>query len=443
MNRLAILVVLAAVSVAAGAGCRERAAGPVPAAAQGPDVLGQLPGLAATGDRRLLAELARITDENGTPERLLTPAIPDDRNVAAALSGLLPPGRARALLEQSDALVPAGRFRFSPIELEKAIRFRSRLARQHEQIRLALKRPSCDFGLRFDQGLRADLEFVDVVRLGARLEAFSAAESLAGGDFDGAIESLGRILRLAACLAGEKHPTPRLQATAVRREALALLGGICAHSKVTLEHLAQLDRLIQGHLAAWPPDALAWIGDRALGMYAYELVRAGRCAELLTEEEIARLKQQCILEEFPAAAARIVNQDELFYLEAMRKIVEACARPYHERIAVFQAIAADGKRKQREPDYPLVAVRLLLRDVQRGQQVQARDRACCEVWAVALAVALGRKPPGEAISPLSGKPYRVIRREERIEVRDGDADGAGDASAAVVRDLTPSGATHY
>ena len=89
MNRLAILVVLAAVSVAAGAGCRERAAGPVPAAAQGPDVLGQLPGLAATGDRRLLAELARITDENGTPERLLTPAIPGAyRTTKAAMSGL-------------------------------------------------------------------------------------------------------------------------------------------------------------------------------------------------------------------------------------------------------------------------------------------------------------------------------------------------------------------
>jgi len=445
MIRPTSFVLLAALGAAAVSGCREQPAGPVSAGPVSPasadaDELGKLPGLSQTGDRRLLAERARIIEEAGTPEQLLRPGIAEAENAAAVLAGLFPPGRARALLEQSDELLPDGRYRLNPIELERAIRFRIRLAREHEQVRQALGRFQCRFELRYDLGLRADLGFIDVVRLGARLEGFSAAEWLAGGDLNAAIDSIGRILRLAACLAEEKHPTTRLQAAAVRREGLALLGRIVEHRTLALEHLKRLEPMMREHLAAWAPDAHAWIGDRALGMYAYELVRAGRCRELLTDEEIDRFRQEGILDELPAAAARAANDDELFYLQAMRSVVDACRRPYFQRIAVFEAIDRDGRQKEREPDYPLVAVRLLLPDVPQGHLVQARDRAACEVWALALGLAVGRDAPGEQISPVSGRAYRVVRQEGRIEVRD-PADQGEPPLAAVVPDLAPSGPT--
>jgi hypothetical protein len=421
----ALGVVLAAaltLGAVAGGGCGRRAT-PEGSRRQLAESFGQLPGLRETPDPRLQAELARIVEEKATPALLSRCEIPDDENVATGLAGLFAESEIESISKRSSDLFPHGEFRFDPGRLQRAIRFRQGYEAQRQAARQALHRPGCCLHVQYRAGFAADLSLIDVVRVCARLEAFHAAESLARDDVAAAIDSLGCMFRLAACLAAEKHPTARLQGALLREEALAVLQAIVEHPElsrpaVTGEQLARLYTLVEKQLEAWPPDADAWIGDRALGMHAYELVRAGRLSELLTEEEIVQFAAEGILDDLPAEAQRNVNGDEAFYLEAMRKIIEGCRRPYYRRTEVFASIREDLHGDRTSPDFPLVAGRLLLVDIRKGHALQARDRARCEPWALALAAAAGLKPPEYRISPLSGQPYKVLREDGLVSASD-------------------------
>jgi hypothetical protein len=180
--------------------------------------------------------------------------------------------------------------------------------------------------------------------------------------------------------------------------------------------LAALAAVTRDQLNTWPDDAGAWIGDRALGMHAYELVRAGLLGELLTEEEIERFEAEKILDQLPAAAMRNVNRDELYYLLAMRKVIEGCKRPFFERRSVLAEIADDLQAKRDSLEFPVVAGRILLVDLEGGHAIQAADRARVEAWALALSLAAGDEPSGLEISPLTGKKYLVEREAGVIRV---------------------------
>jgi len=437
-----------ALSVPATTGCR-RSATEEESRRRMAEAYGRLPGLTETPDPELRAELARIVEEKATPELLTRPEIPDEENVAAGLAGLFEPLKIEdpdpgEIFNQSSAILPQGEFRFDPTGLERAIRFRGRYEAQRQAARESLYRPGCNFGVQYVAGFAADSSFVDVVRICARLEAFHAAESLARDDVAAAIESLGSMFRWAVCLGAEKQAMARLEAAFVRLEALAVLQAIVGHPEIsrptiTLEQLGRLYAMVGDPLKAWPPDADAWIGDRALGMHAYELVRAGRLVELLTEEEIKRFAAEEILRELPGAARRNVNQDELYYLEAMRTIIEACAEPYDKRRDVFESIRQDLHQKRNSPQFPLVAGRLLLVDIEKGHAVQARDRASCEAWALGLAVASGNKRPPYQVSPLSGGEYEVIREDGRVTVGGISQDELPGTPPVIVPDLAGKG----
>lgn len=430
--------ILVALSVLCGSGCRQNRDGEELRRRAAED-FGRLPGLRESPHPKLREELARIVDEAGTPELLAGTELPDDVNAAAGLKGLFAPSKLPSILETSGEILPPGDFKLSPTRLERAIRFRRQHESQRRQAREALKRPKCSFPIQHELGFAAELGFADAVRICARLEAFQAAEGLAGNDLAAAIESLGSMFRLAACLAAEKHPTVRVEAAFVRAEARRVLQAIVAHPEIqrpqiTRPQLEQLDALIREQLKTWPDDADAWIGDRALGMVAYELVRAGRLADLLTEEEAARFEEEGILAELPAAARQVVNEDELYYLEAMRRIIDACRHPYYKRAAVFEAIREQLHEQRNSPEFPVVAARLLLPGVEKGHAIQARDRASCEAWALALAQAAGRQAPPYQISPLTGSRYEIVSDAGLIAVHEAGGAGSG-RPMAVVPDL--------
>ena len=438
MRPTAILLVV--LFAAPAGGCRDRRDAKEPAAATA-ESFGSLPGLRETPDAELQGELARIVEEGGTPQQLAHIELAPEKNVAVGLARLFLPTRVAATFEQSSDIFPQGRFAFNPVRLQKAIEFRRKYEGQQKRARKALERPECRFDIRYQAGFEADLGFIDVVRTCARLEAFGAAESLADDDPDAAIEAIKYMLRMAACLAAEKHVTCRLEAAFLRIEALAVIEAAVEHPDITREHLQKLHALVDGQLTAWPADADAWIGDRALGMHAYELVRAGRLADLLTPAEIRQFSEEDILEELPAAARRTVNADELYYLRTMRRIIDACSRPYYARAEMFERIRQDLQEKRNAPDFPVVAARLLLIDVEKGQAIQARDRALCEAWALALALAAGRDRPDYRLNPVSGEPYEVDRRQGVVTVSDVLPGDAPDDPTVLVPDLaegTPS-----
>jgi len=354
---------------------------------------------------KLRDELARIEEEGGTPELLSRRAIADELNVAAGLRELFPEDQVASIREKSRSIFPPGRFEFNPIQLQKAIHFRTKYDQQRLKAREALKRPECRFDIPFTDGLLVELRFVPVVHLCADLEAYRAAESLSEGKLDEAAESLGYMLRLASCLGAEKCALTRLHAAQIRTKAFGVLQAVVKHPAIEQKHLERLRDMVDEQLESWPDDAWAWIGERSSGLHFYAMVADGLLEDLLTEEQKGRFDAQSEREEFAATAKRTVETDVLYYLETMRKIIESCRQPYCLREDLFDAISEELQQRRNAADFPLVAGRLLLPDIRQQHADQAQDRANWEGWALALALATGRPLPPHTINPLTGKEY--------------------------------------
>ena len=425
-------LILALLAVLAG-GCQRQQ--PQPSGQLDPDDYGELPGLKATPNAKLRDELARIAEEDGTPELLSKTTIAEGDNVAAGLAGLFPDHKVQSILEESQRLFPPGEFELDPTQLRKAIELRKKYDAQRLKARDALGRPQCDFGIRFKAGFLAELKFIDVVRICAHLEAFRAAEALSDGELAEAVESLRLMFRLASCLGAEKHVDARLAAAFIRGEAFRVLQTVVQDGHARRKHLQQLYEAVRRQLTAWPHDADAWIGERALGLHAYEMARDGTLISLLTPEEIERFGKEGILEELTAAGVQSINRDELYYLEAMRKIIESCSQPYYLRAALFDSIGNDLQQRQNTADFPLVAARLLLPDIRKAQAMQAQDRANWEAWAVALALATRGEMPPYKLNPLTGEKYRQFNYDDRIVVANFGSGKDGDDPSITVPNL--------
>lgn len=419
---------------------------------------GRLPGLKRTSLEKLQNELARVVEQQGTPElldgvRLVSERTfadrqpsskcsltPDALNVAAGLADAFPKKTLQSLQDAADKHFPRGRFEFNALQLRAATGFLLRHQKEFLKARRALQRPKCDFGIKHIRGFGNDVSFMDRTRLAGRLEAFAAAESLFLDDnIEAAIRAMQNMLQWAQHLGNEKHASARLQAGMLRAEAFGVLQAVVLHPRCQKKDLDRLHEIIHKHLAEWPRDADAWIGDRALGMHCYEIVRDGGIAGLLTPEEVKEFTSTGSLLELSAAAKAIADEDELFYLCAMRKVIESCKLPYYQRANVAEEILDEAAAKSDSPDYPLVADRLLLPNINHGLRMQAADRALAESWAVGLETAIGR-PASYTVNPLTGKKYRISPGKQQVSVLEHD-DGGDKAKATVVVPRGSAGAS--
>ena len=396
---------------------------------------GSLPYLKTTRDQRLADELARIVEEGGTPEQL---TVDDDSDtVGAALKMLFSKDELPGIVMESDELMPPREFEFDAKQLKHASDFRKRYNAQRLEAREALKQPQPNLAIRFVAGFSADTSVIDVVRVCVRLEAFDAAEMLAAGKVGGAIGSVEQMLALAQCLASAKHLDSRLHAAYLRAEAMAVMQAIVMHEKTTREDLKALLRIVQVQLQNWTDDAAAWIGERAIGLHTYELVREGALLILLTEQEIDEFQREGDLRALALSARRNADRDQLYYLETMRQVIESCQRPPHSRLPLFESIQQELQQRRGSPDFPFVAGRLLLTQLAAAHAIQSRDRANWEAWALALATATGQNLP-QQINPLTGKPFEVAREDSLIVVS-GIVPGPGaDRIRVYVPDLSKS-----
>ncbi len=377
---------------------------------------GRLPGLRQSPLEPLQDELARVVDEGGTPEQLAAVEVDPEDNVAAALESLFPPNQIADLLDRSRRLFPEAGFVFDAQRLGLAVAFRTVHEPQRAAAREALRRPHCRLSLAHLEGPAASLAIIDVFRIVGRLEAFLAAEALAEGDADAAAESLAVMFRLATHLGAERHLVSRLQAGQLRAEAFALLGALAVEEQVTPQRMTRLANVVDDQLGQWPSDAEATIGDRAEGLFLYELVRAGHAADLLTDRERERLGAAGLLTDLATFTRERVDADQLFYLRAMRRIVDASARPFYQRRRVFAEIRDELAGTETTTEYPLVAGEMLLADLERAHGLLAADRALCEAWALALARARGAEAPPYRVNPLTGAAYEVLERAGWVSV---------------------------
>lgn len=385
----------------------------------------ELPGLRASEHPELRAELLRLVEERATPALLGGGKVPPERNAALPLVDLFAEDELEVLLTQTRELASRGGLPLVGDDLKRGRTFLQRYAAQRARALEALNRPECDLALDHTAGAMLDLSPVFTLRIGARLEAFAASDALEKCDVARTIRSIDAMLRYAACLAGEKNIVARMEGAYVRAEALGIVNFLLHGCEASDSDLEMLYRLVARELASWPDDAEPWIGDRAMGLHTYEVIRDGHVLLLLDDEEEQELRREGLLRGLQRADADAMDRDELFYLQAMRRIIDGCPQPFHQRRAALADIRQQIHQVRGTEDEPVVASRLLLNDVERGQYVQAHDRALCEAWALALARLAGLERPPLEINPLTGTPYEIGEQEGLLMVRPIEGHGTG------------------
>jgi hypothetical protein len=136
----------------------------------------------------------------------------------------------------------------------------------------------------------------------------------------------------------------------------------------------------------------------------------------LDDKERSRLKREVGLKRLGKQVAANLDRDELFYLQSMRRAIDACQRPYYRRQRVFPDVENKLESLSESLAYPLVADLILWQDVQEGHRLQALDRARCEAWSIALAVSVGAPDSPYIINPLTGHRYILDPRPDKIIV---------------------------
>jgi hypothetical protein len=373
-----------------------------------------LPGLTTTHNAELQAELARLIAEQTTPLQLM--ATPKDTTAVSRLDAIFSPNFRDSGREHLDKVWPAEGFEFTPATLHVVAALTQRYQSKREQYEQLVS--EVDFQLPVDHslGLSADTTYLDAIEIGHRLEGLHAAGLLAAGHPESAIEPLRLMLRASEVLAGENSIVSRGAGAMRRGEALQVLEGIAQHPAATPSVLRQLKMLLDQQLERWPADTNAWIGDRAQGLHTYELVRGGYLLSLFTYDEVREYRDEIGIDKLAEAVANNIDQDELFYLQTMRDVIDACQKPHYERGAIFRQIENNLELLRGRDTYPFIADQLLLLQLEQGSRVMALDRARCEAWALALHIANGNAPAESTINPLTGDEFFVDVTDAQVVV---------------------------
>jgi hypothetical protein len=393
---------------------------PHPATAQGRLALAELPALRSSPNRQLASELALVEQDGGLPLQIAPAADGHSRSsrtpASEALHLAFPPLSRQMIAAPLAEIYAGGKLALSPVQIERGRELVARHRSASEKFRAALPTEAGGFGSRLADGMLAELGFLEPLTIGCRLEAVAAAVALADKEPQRAMPHLATLLSTARILAEDPNVTTRVAAANLRTDALGVLSAIASHDAATPETHSRLLELLNQSTTDWPPDARAWRGDRAGGLLVYELVRDGRYLSLLSAEEIRQLDEQRTARAAAQAAARNIDDDEHYYLQVMRQLIDACQHPYCQRTTVLEKIRCELVAKEQSADYPLVAATLLLTDFETAHRLQAEDMSRCQGWLIALGAALGQPPPSVPINPLTGSPYTVERTPLSVTV---------------------------
>lgn len=432
---LVLATILASLS---GAGCRSRSAEPQ-AELQRAQAR-QYGALRLTRDSLhsgLRAELQAIEQENGLPQQMTARRtsstatrpgwiredgrqIDDAENLAAVLASLFASDELEQLSRSLNSLYPAEAFEWNDKSLAAARELRGRFAEPLERFQHALGRPHCEFAFQYAEGYLADQQQIKTALAANRLLGIQIAELLADRDFGAAVDTWPRLLVLPAALNHAGNLTARAAAARLRSEALRILQVLARHDKLDLPTVEFLRAAVEQHHAQWPAEAIAWYGERALALHAYEMLRAGELLSVLDYSRLQKLRRDGQLKTYGQQLLAHIDDDELFYLQAVRRIAAGSEQTYRERLQTLDELQSALGALAGTSRYPTFAGDVLWRDLVWGIRLQACDRSLWGGWRAALHAAAGRPLPADAINPLTGAPYLAARSGAFWEVRDID-----------------------
>jgi hypothetical protein len=374
----------------------------------------------------LQAELAHVEADRGLPRQLDA-----DRGIVAERNGFacpladeigtaFTPSQLKFTRDRTDTFFAESAATWNPLVLEQALQFRRTYDAPHRRVQQSLALPGAQLRLPLGAGLGQNAAFTDAALVSARFEAIDAADAISRRDAGAAMQAIQRALRIAELLADEPQVAARLVAAKIRRDTFGVVQRLVDSNLITRSHLAQLEQVVSRQLIAWPNDAEAWIGDRALALSIYEMIRDGQILSVLTEDELLEIRHGEGIDVFAAAVVKQIEQDETHYLRTMREVMQLCDRPYYERAARLVEIDRERKVLLQTPDYPIVADRLLLAGVSDSQRQQAADLALAKAWSMALAISCSASLPPPERNPLTGAPYLVDADAQRVRIADID-----------------------
>ncbi len=370
-----------------------------------PAAFADLSGLKATHNKALQAEYARLVSEKATPLALkpASSSSPAAKEAAEAYNALFPADKLPLLEEEILKIYPfAANQPGDVLQAQKA--FKLQWNGQRKKAVEAWRGAYSPVFIDLADGILAPLTPISVTQIAVTLQGCYVREQLDAGELQAAADGWMAAMRGIELLAELPHLTARLTAAQLRAECLQMLPELASHPATGPALRRKLEATLEGQLANWPPDSRAWIGDRALGLHLYEMVRDNHILSILSASDLAMLKKRRQLDAVVEAVEVNIDEDQYFYLIQMRKMINACSKPYYQRKDELDEILLTVARFKGVPSERYVAAHILLLQLDDAHKQQAQDRERCERHRLLLRQQRGAEAQPAVISPVTGKP---------------------------------------
>ncbi|TWT47277.1 hypothetical protein [Botrimarina hoheduenensis] len=275
----------------------------------------------------------------------------------------------------------------------------------------------CRFSTDASLGYFAPLRYLDDVALAARFELLRSRHASELDNAATALECWRRGLRWCGWLGKVESVSARVLAATLRQELLLELQ-VQLETRLYGRYEAEtIYGLLRDQLTDWPSDHRMLTGDRAMVLHAYEAIRTGLLDRMVTLEERKQLRAAEVYDRLMNPVPEELDQDEVNYLLAMDRLIGTTSGPYYTR-----RDAINEAHSLVTADPHLAAERMFFSGLPESLLLTARDRARCEAWCIALAVAAELVTPPFRENPVNGKPYeaQIDVTSVRISTEDPD-----------------------
>jgi hypothetical protein len=350
----------------------------------------------------LREELVRLQASGQLPVAFIVAENPPRSTFLSELNSLLENTPRAELLRWSEARIEAGALTMTAREREWFNALRERTQTERERLHKVLGE-NFPLGYAPHTGAVNDFAFLEDFRVSLSLLHVELYESEVAQLPKSGCDTLQTMLRLSSKLAEQGTATTCLHAARLRQTTFQILGQWLARDP---RHRAQLPLLAESLselLSKWQHETEIWQGERQLGLEFYERVRRGQLVSLLPSEWHAQLQKTNKLLVTLQQATHNVDQDELFFLQAISRLEGLAKQPHYSRREDYAAMKAVMEQAMAAPESPLLAVNLLLEDFELTSLAMAQDRALCEAWHLAMRAAIENAPPEKIPeNPVSG-----------------------------------------
>ncbi|WP_145251887.1 hypothetical protein [Aeoliella mucimassa] len=381
----------------------------------------ELPGVRGSKHSKLREEFRLVEQAQALPKQLNRDQQLQHKNAAVALKQTLPDAeQVSKINEMAGGLlsaVPAADIKLLQTESGSLA---ARWVRETSAVAEATRLEKCDFGLRYEWGYFNDLDFVYSAAAASRLLLLDALYRM--DDLAASTARFEMAWKWTDWLSESGHLEARVQAALVRREALYVAEAIANSPEAKIEHLRQLESVLQDSLNNWPPLEETLNRERALAIATYESIRLGLADMLFTYDERKELRSSGVYTDLRHPSDEQVDADEAAYLTYMREIIAVANQPYYQRakqLVECDRLLRSGEQIER---YPWFANHLFVlnNSMTMAQAELARDRARVEGWLHLLSEVTESEPPANKLNPLNGEAYAMQTRGSQKYVALGD-----------------------